>query len=129
MTYEQALHHIGFLKPATKKAVIETGKRAEEALHCISLRTMNVDKKHFHAYRYIAEEGRLAQQDDYELPDLAEFKPTIKTVDVLQQRFSLALEKYKHFAEDHFGLDPEKLTQFEIDRLVDLLHRLEKINR
>ena len=128
MTYEQALHRVGFSKPTTKKGIIETGKRAEETLHCISLRTMSVDKKHFHAYRYIAEEGRLAQQDDYELPDVAEFKPTIETVKMLQQRFSLALDKYKHFAEDHFGLDPENMTQFDIDRLVDLLHRLEKIS-
>ncbi len=126
MNYEKALKEVGFSVPKTKSEVIGKAILAKGMLNSVRHGTLEATTKCTHACRRIVEEGENAKKADYEMPNLITFGATIESIVALRERYKDALEKFDKYADDHFDIDPDNISEYEIDRLVDLLFKIEK---
>jgi hypothetical protein len=125
MNYEQSLREVGYSVPSTIDEVVQKATLAKATLNSIYGGSVKTTQRCFHAYQCIVEEGKRAEETDYILPDLVNYMADIASVAHLAERFEGVIKQLTFFVDNHFELDPENIKQYDIDRWVDLLFRLE----
>jgi hypothetical protein len=136
MSYENALRESRIRIPTNKQQVIENGKKAAEKLKDFDLTRLKGPRKtldqkrantQYHALRDIIREAEEAKEPNYTLPRLFDFKPDTTSVLELQDRYNTATDKLKALSDDHFGLDPDNISEYHIEKLLYVLNKIEKI--